>query len=485
MDLQVFSHLPVLYKEHHEAVRNRVHDDYEMHTFDYLIGVGRDFGYYLLKQHLELRLVSRDFNRAITRVWFQHETLKLRAFDYVGLFANLDVERSESVEKRVIQPNSINRIKEFILPLKSFAPNVKRLRIELSSQESWHSDGRWQWTAPDSKDGSAREERENALVFLKLLPTTIARMERLESLTVDMLQSWQSEYGGDENDTAPQLDLAALDELQKSLYCLFSSSPDSLRFLTNLRLTLPCTYNFANLNDAMSDDATSRLRHLYLEYVDATGPGGDRSYLIWAEDDTGEDGDGHVPLSNLQQKYPNVDYMPRVCAMVDRCRNLESLALYATHYLDLDTLSWQPNGKGLRNISIERAIVPFHTLRQLLSASDGDFSNVVALKLNYVQLLDHTWSDVFDHLLKSDTMKYFSVDDLNYAHRGESAHLREYNNRQWENSNTIWTENEVDKDRLNDLVKRVLDAGGLVGRDMGYVAEELGYLDERRYISQC
>jgi hypothetical protein len=238
-----------------------------------------------------------------------------------------------------------------------------------------------------------------------------------------------------------------------------------------LRLSLLTTHDFSALNAAMSDEATARLRHLYLEYCDASGPGGDRSYLVYADDDEGDDGDEYVPLSNLQEQYPNEQYMLDVCTLVGRCHNLESLGLHATHYLDLDTLDWQPSGKGLQNLYIYRAIVHSNTLKKLLSASDGTTSSTVALHLNYVQLLDSTWTDVFDHLFAADTMKYFGISDLNYAHRGESAHLRRFNNRQYENSSSIWSEYEEDESRLEGLIAKVLDGGGLISQHLDYMVD--------------
>jgi hypothetical protein len=442
-----------------------------MHTFEYLKGVRRDFRNYLPLSYLKLRLVSRAFNRAITRVWFQNEWLKLRAVDYTGMFAKEGMEAPENLERRIIRPNSVNNTNTFILEGQVLPQVLRRLRLELSADE-----GRLQWLEPDCHDPHPAE-RESLLAFIKLLPSALEKVKRLECLWLNLNESWMSDYSGSDAGSAPQLDLLAVNELRNSLCSLFSPSyAHNFRFLTELRLALPCTYDFAALNKAMSDEATRRLRHLYLEYVDATGPGGDSSYLGWAEDENGYDGDEDFLPSNLQKKHLNYDYMPDVCKLVSRCSNLESLGLHATHYLNLDELDWKPVSTGLKNIYIYRAIVHFNTLKKLLSAADGESCNIVAMKLGYVQLLDHTWAEIFDHLVRAGAMKYFNIEDLNYAHRGVSAHLRRFNGRLWENSDTIWTENAVDEDRLQDVVKKVLDAGGLVGRYLDEAAELAGYV---------
>lgn len=107
-------------------------------------------------------------------------------------------------------------------------------------------------------------------------------------------------------------------------------------------------------------------------------------------------------------------------------------------------------------------MVHFDTLKRLCSAADGQASSIAAMKLHYVQLLDHTWAEIFDHLMGADPMKYFDIGDLNYAHRGASASLRLSNSRPCENSSLIWTENSVDEERAKDIVTKVLDAGGHV-----------------------
>ncbi|KAF2651542.1 hypothetical protein K491DRAFT_781776 [Lophiostoma macrostomum CBS 122681] len=469
---EIFSYLPIPYTKHENFVVKHVDNDYDMHQFDYLKGVGRGFGFYLLTDTLQLRLVSRAFNRAASRVWFHYESLKLRAYDYKGLFQNSDMRKPGDYEVRVTTPSSIDRISDFLLQSDSLAPLLTHVRIELSHVESGLVKGVSQWMDAQGEPLTNQEEIQSLHKFLALVPPAIKKMERIETLSIYMGQTWESDYSGDSQvDSAPQFNMAALDQLRGVLSSLFSSPPSGLQFLTDLRLTLPCTYDFAALNAAMSDDATARLRHLYIEYCDASGPGGDRSYLMYADDWEGYDGDEYVPLSNLQQEYPNEEYMPDVCRLIGRCHNLESLGLDATHYLALDTLNWRPSGRGLQNIYISRGIVPCKTLRKLLSASDETTSNIFALHLDYVQLLDSTWANVFDHLLASETLKYFAIDDLNYAHRGESAHLRQHNVRQWENSSAIWSEHQEDLYKLQEVIEKVAADGGLLSPGLDYLLD--------------
>ena len=462
---------------------NRVTSDSEIHSFDYLRQVQRTFGTYCAPSNLKLRLVSRAFNRAMTRVWFQHEFLLLRAFDHTGVFSSK--KKPGEFERRVIKPNSVNRINEFILHGHSFSPCLRRLRLDLSTDGGGFRSDPKQWMQPDCPN-SRPEDRESLFGFLKLLPPALERVKRLECLWVNMNETWTSDYGdGEEEGYAPQLDLVALNELRESLCSLFSPTyAHNFQFLTELRLALPCTYDFAALNKAMSDEAVWRLRHLYFKYVDATGPGGDMSYLHWAEEERGEDGDGRYALSNLQKEYLNYDYMRDICTLIGRCSNLESLGLYATHYLNLDDLDWKPSGAGLKNIYIYRAIVHFETLKKLLSAADGESSNIFALKLDYVQLLDHTWAKVFDHLTTAHAMQYFDVTDLNYAFRGKSAGLREFNNRPWENCATIWSTEEEDKNRLGNVVANVVRAGGSIGHldDTWSFDSDTNYPDGPRFL---
>ncbi|PVI04675.1 hypothetical protein DM02DRAFT_611299 [Periconia macrospinosa] len=223
----------------------------------------------------------------------------------------------------------------------------------------------------------------------------------------------------------------------------------------------------------MSDEATERLRHLWLEYVDATGPGGHIDYLVWYY--ANDDGDEDFPPSNLQEKYPNEDYMDNICEFIGRCTNLESLGLRATHYLDLQGLVWKPASTGLKHIYMHRAYIDFDVLKRLLSAADGEASNIVAMSLNFVELLDHTWKDVFDHLMRADAMRYLNISDLNYARFGESAEFRSYSYRPTTDTCVIWTENDADEEGLDDVVKKILDAGGCVSDNLDSQAVNAGY----------
>jgi hypothetical protein len=305
---------------------------------------------------------------------------------------------AKNMERRIITANSINNIKEFILQRELLPQFLRRLCLQLSTSQHW-SVKRLQWLEPDRPE-SDPADRESFLTLIRLFPLALEKLEWLESLWLNFIGPWESEYSGFEGDEAPQFDLVAVDELRRSLCSLFSPFyHHKFQFLTELRLVLPCAYDFAALNNAMSNDATQRLKHLYLEYVDATGPGGTTRYLSWAEDWDGIDNDEFVPLSNLQQQYLNYDYMPEICKLVSRCFNLETLGLQGTHLINLDDLDWNPSGSGLKNLYIGRAMVPFHSLRALLSAADGLSSNIVAMLLNYVHLLDYTWPTSSNTLL--------------------------------------------------------------------------------------
>ena len=424
------------------------------HVFDYLRGVGRDLGVIFPPDCLQLRLVSKAFNRSVRRAWFAQMPLLFRAHEQKEL-SNGNI--------RTLKRNSNVRIYEHVYNDDTFAPLVRHARVELFSWINTNIDGVGQWMDPSNGQPNRSYEETQAIrsCFLDLLPDALWEMQQLESLSIYMPTVWTSPTHT--NTPVVAFDLDAFGDLRVSLSAIFSHPSNEFEHLTDLHLDLPCTYHLAAVGKVLSDEACLRLRHLYLEYCDATGHGGSRMYE--------RDPDGapdtmeyrNIRPSNLQQLYPNTQYMGDVCTLIGRCKNLISLGLRATHFLDLETLDWRPTGNGLQNLYIYRAIVGSETLKRLLSGSDGSTCHTVAVHLDNVHLLDSTWSRIFGHPMTTAPLKYFGVSNINYAYRGSSSHLKELNNRPWENSAIMWSRHADVRVALKHIVKKTVKAGGMLG----------------------
>jgi hypothetical protein len=258
----------------------------------------------------------------------------------------------------------------------------------------------------------------------------------------------------------PYLDLELLSLIRSTISRIFSPPHIDLRLLTDLRLTLFSAYDLATIGTHISNDLANQLRHLYLEYTDGTGPGGDLDYTHHWQGDEDSDGDEDMPYSNLQRRFPNTKYMAAVCAFISRCHNLKSLGLKSTQCINLATLDWKPTSTGLEGLYISRAVATISQLISLCSPS------LITFDINDVQLFDNTWGAVFDHLSSCPKLDYLHVWNLVYARAGESAELREWNNRPWENVSVIWSEHEDDERSLFRLHKRVEKRGGVSGVDL-------------------
>lgn len=411
-------------------------------------------------EYAHLRLVSKAFNRAISRLLFQDLFLRVRAFE------------------QIVSGNSIHNINKLIINGQFLPQFLRCLHLDLSidvriywdddyddeDDLDWSKDSTWSpWLEPDSPE-SYHAVKESLFAVLKMLPPALETMKQLDCLWLDMNVFWNY---GDDAKSPLKLDLFAISEVRNTLCSLFSPSyAHNFPFLTELRLALPCTYDFAALNEAMSDEATQRLRHLYIEYLDASGPGGGGKLLSWHDHIIGLSPD--VCSSNLQEEYPNPKYMSDVCKLIGRCTNLESLGVRATHPLHLDELDWKPRKKDLKNFYIYRAVVRYDTLKRLFSNADGEPVTDVAMTLGHIQLLDYTWAKVFERLLRVPTLIYLGVEGLKYAPGGESAHfigepVRIQNRRYLRSWSGIFTKNTSDKHRLKDIIKKAKATGGVVG----------------------
>ena len=211
----------------------------------------------------------------------------------------------------------------------------------------------------------------------------------------------------------------------------------------------------------MPDTVALRLRHLYMEIIDGTGPGGDNQYNAHWQGDDGLDGDENHPFSNVQLQFPNEDHFSGICGLVNKCKGLESLGLVGTQRIDLDALDLQSTNGGLKNIYLSRILCTAEELLKLLPSSDteGSTCNIEAFRIEESALWDGTWEAVFASLAKAPSLLYFRVYNLIYSKDGLSSNYHEHNNRVWENYSIIWTENDADNERLYDVLKAVQNRG--------------------------
>ncbi|KAF1954782.1 hypothetical protein CC80DRAFT_594825 [Byssothecium circinans] len=227
-------------------------------------------------------------------------------------------------------------------------------------------------------------------------------------------------------------------------------------------LTLPTAYDISVVGASISNEIAARLKHLYLEYIDGTGPDGDLDYTSCWQGDDDSDGDEEFPLSNLQQRFPNKEYSSWVIGLVNRCHCLESLGLTETQRIRFEGLDWRPAANaGLKTLYIDRAIMSAENLFTLLSPPSNSASSpngskspstkyptsedpaektscspITAFHPKNIRLLDSTspssWGDIFTYLKDN-------CPDLRYLHRYNAIYDRDGlrgagNNRPWENS---------------------------------------------------
>jgi hypothetical protein len=212
------------------------------------------------------------------------------------------------------------------------------------------------------------------------------------------------------------------------------------------------------LSLAVHDAFLNCLKHLFLGITDATGPGGSKDYLHWANEE--EDGDDGFPQPNLQEIYPNVEYAYGLFDLVSRCLNLKSLGLSGTHILDGNLLDWKPVSHGLKDLYLHRVKFSSAKLIQLLSPSKNltlKSSMLSRLWFEDVDLTAGEWSEVFDHLCKCSSLSYLNPHNMGYSRDGESSHLRMWSGRPWEDWMNLWSEHPPDKDGLVEVMDMLIE----------------------------
>ncbi|KAH7134033.1 hypothetical protein EDB81DRAFT_588987, partial [Dactylonectria macrodidyma] len=190
--------------------------------------------------------------------------------------------------------------------------------------------------------------------------------------------------------------------------------------LTDLRLELPSTYFVEQTVDGMDQEARNRLKHLYIRILDQTGVAGCHEWLGTLLDDDSDALDGTTeldfnspnpyPFSNLQFEYPNIDHQLGLWEFVSSCRNLESLGIEATHYLDLTMLRFgeAPALLNLRVLTLSRLYITSSSLINLCNrnmplstSTEYQPCQLQRLSLKDVKIYEDggDWDEVFTFLL--------------------------------------------------------------------------------------
>lgn len=314
----------------------------------------------------------------------------------------------------------------------------------------------------DGLRGSESHPLDHIDSMFDQLPVVFSHPDMLLRLDVFFPTTESKHYGyqDDPNEYAPQYDLQRLQRVIGALSKCFTK--ERLQALTDLRLTLPCTHNFLDLSNAMSEGLMTQLQHLYIAISDAAGPGGSKDYLIWADED--EDGDDGFPLSNLQEEFPNDEYAAAVFNLAARCPNLESLGIVGTHVLDAESCAWTAHFPKLKSLLLKRIKISADRLRSLTVLPDRPATEAQLKKvlLEEMYLDSGEWNDVFAWWVLHPALVYIHVQNLFYSRNGPSSHLAVWNGTLWEESREMWTEHAPDEDALAEAIRIVIKrAGGL------------------------
>ncbi|KAF2011866.1 hypothetical protein BU24DRAFT_265331 [Aaosphaeria arxii CBS 175.79] len=431
------------------------------------------------RSFLTLRFPLTSTTIATGQTVLNMHTLSTTFVTWAGLnhlamsFARIHAQHEDAILE-AWNPTLEQKLDDFVVGTRrAIAPFVSRLRIDLSPLQGTGEASLFD-TQRRYDYNSISQERQLKLMnpslrnFLPRLEDIVAKMPKLKRLVIEIPDEWRSdgpaEIDFDVDEDAEEvgmiLELDLLELVRDSIANMFSSPRINLPLLTYLRLTLPSTYDFSIIGPKIPETVALQLRHLYLEYIDGTGRYGDLQYTHGL-DDSDTEGDEEHPFSNLQHRFPNTAYMRDMCALVNRCRNLESLGLHCTQPLDLDHLEWLPTAsQGLKNIYIARAVTTAEKLISLITPSI-----IEGFHIQDVSLTSGTWESVFGILRACPSLKYFHVFNLIYSKHGKSRNRMEHNNRPWENVDFMWSHCTEDWRRFGDVVRAVQKRGGLVDED--------------------
>ena len=258
-------------------------------------------------------------------------------------------------------------------------------------------------------------EKMGAFLRAGTLARAVEKMPKLQALSVVLPEEWVNGVVRESSFDDPwgysehykrklNMRLELLERVRESVAGMFRCAPEkkSLTNLTYLKLTLPCAYDFVAVEENLPDEVARQLRHVYLEYIDGTGEGGN------AKD---QHPSLHAPLSNIQDLYPNDEHKSVLWKIVSRCTSLCSLGLAGTQRIEPPTSSW--SGPGLNNVYLQRVAMQSEQLVNMMARE------VEAVDFGDVKLVSGSWEEVFSALLGSERLINLSVKNLTYDEDGE------------------------------------------------------------------
>ena len=334
-----------------------------------------------------LRLTSKTLGEAATQVLLQDAQITWQICRWSSFFTT-------SIENAVLAPSS------------TFAPNIKKIRFEFATRWlDWHGTGPSTYRDPFLiSNQHDNEPYMQARFLIDNLPDILKSMPRLQSLQLET-PTWKSK--GEIIPYAPDLDCVMLAALTHGL--IDGLVIANLEGLTTLDLKLPCTHDFLELSEKLSDATCNRLRHLGIGITDATGENGHRGYIQHATRE--RDNDDTYPASSLQKQYPNSVYNDGVFELVARCRNLITLEVSGTHYLNGSSLVLPDL---LITLKLRRIRFDASYLGTLLS-------QVSKIYLDDVELTTGFWNDVWKILLLCLSLTYLETRLCTYARSNPHA----------------------------------------------------------------
>ncbi|KAF2661390.1 hypothetical protein K491DRAFT_452485 [Lophiostoma macrostomum CBS 122681] len=348
-----------------------------------------------------------------------------------------------------------NNIKTRILYDANFLiPIIAKLRVDMGTVADWAI-----FPTRDLERGS-KDHLGTLQSFLEMLPQKLTTATALNSLAFDFTDKWQTDFDEGKND-APLIWFPMLDHLRSGLSRVFKSTIALSENLVDLQLSLPCTYGFAVVAEAISDDTLARLRHLRLQVVDGTGIGGPPGKLV-----------NNYTKSNLLEEYPNEEYAPAVAKIISKCKNLRTLGVSGTQHLDCDAINWQPSAGGLDTLHLQRVSLTSKTLIKLLSSAKNytDRSSLFCTWLEEVRLKAGTWAEVFKHMRNCPSLRYTNMHHLEYDEDGESRHLRSYVGHMDGDYEKIWTVDKEDRKEMTSVMEYVIARSGQYPNEFNEVA---------------
>jgi hypothetical protein len=384
-----------------------------------------------------LRLTSKDFCQAATRVLFRCA--------FVVWFQGLHKPASDGLRDTLLSNGLIcSSIKKFVLDFGGAQRGFMNVQA----------------------DDLVKHQLDSMSCAIESLPLVLKNLPGLEYLDVSISGQWCSARATTtiEGQIVPPKPLCVDIELIKVLTnnLAVSLNTSSLGHLTTLRLALPATYNFVEIEKLVSNRIWSNLKLLFLDITDATGPGGSKLHPSWTMDAAGGD-EGYLP-SNLQRIYPNAKHADIIFNIIGKCSNLETLGLWGTHILDGNLLEWKTSYRGLKSLYLKRTKFSAANLIKLLSPSQAlplSLSHLAKVWLSDVDLTSGTWSDVFDHLALCPAHWYLNAENLRYSYGGDSESLRSSEGRPWEDNSNLWSLHDMDLPSFKRLMRqRVRESGG-------------------------